>query len=199
MAKEALNVQARLSVSLPTAISMKLLDGAIGQERRRLPLQGWSRRAAMMCLSRPPGAPARSHGRWELWKRRSLSQATYWVGNRVFGASCSIIIGTELSSRFAPARWPSDDAYAVARIAECLSGKTRSAGIIVCRWRCSIQDWLQHQVLSGPLSRQKTRRCRSVGEAVGEGETVASHLVNDGVWAWLPVAADQVSVHAGPS
>ena len=76
------------------------------------------------------------------------------VGNRVFGAPVGIIIGTELVGQVCSAMVLSDDAYVVARIAECLSvgpgpkGDHRLVGDVPFRIG-------QHQVLSGPLSRQK--------------------------------------------
>ena len=77
----------------------------------------------------------------------------------------------------------SDDAYVVSRIAKCLGvgpgpkGNHRLVGDVPFGVG-------QHQVLSGSLSRQKRGACRcadrSGSKAIGEGETVASHLVNDG-------------------
>ena len=76
------------------------------------------------------------------------------VGNRVFGAPIGVVVGTELVGEVRPAVILSDDANVVANIPKCLSvgpsskGDHRLVGDVPFRIG-------QHQVLSGPLSRQK--------------------------------------------
>ena len=158
MRAKEVNVQAeRLSVFLPIGrIFAKLLNRAIGQET----LEGcflWLLEACCndvsVAASRELSPPEVMGANW--WKVVFVEPGdVLFVGNRVFGAPVGIIIGTELVGQVCSAMVLSDDAYVVARIAECLSvgpgpkGDHRLVGDVPFRIG-------QHQVLSGPLSRQK--------------------------------------------